>query len=237
MILLAKSKTASYILTLLLKINEQQEAILHKRIELGRKIYNACLGLALKRYKVMTESKKYRKVKRELYSINKKFHSVNNSKIKKELDKARKLLYKQLEDIHKEYDLTNYSLINSITPIYKPFNKNIDNKTAQAIGDRVWSAISKLLAGEADKVYFKKYGEFNSLQGKWNKSGIKYNKETNSIEWNKMSIPTIVKQNDIYAHLALNDNVKFVRIIRKMIRGKYKFLCSIDYGRNSSKEI
>jgi len=220
---LAKSKTPSYVLILPIRINKQQEAILHKRIELGRKVYNTCLGLALKHYKVMTESKVYRQVKNEIKSTNNQFHNTRDLQTKKELGKIRKTLYNKLEGIYKEYNLTNYGIINSITPIYKPFNKNIDSRTAYAIGDRVWIAISNLLTGEANELQFKRYGEFNSLEGKWNKSGMKYNEKSNTIEWNGMSIPAIVNKNDTYAHIALNDKIKYCRIVRKQIRGKYKF--------------
>lgn len=218
---MTKSNSSTYILNLKIKTNKQQKAILNKRMEIGRNIYNACLGQALKRYRTMSESKKYRKLKKELKVVNRKFHGSTSRKNQLVYKKERDALYKELNNIYKEYKLDNYGIVNTITPIYKPFNKNIDNKTAQAIGDRVYKAICDLLNG--DNVYFKKYGEFNSLEGKWNKSGLKYKNETKTIEWNKLSLPVIVKKNDIYAHVALEDRVKYVRIVRKMIRGKYKF--------------
>lgn len=222
---MSKPKSLTYILNLKIKTNKQQEAILNKRMEIGRQIYNTCLGLALKRYKAMSESKKYRKIKNKLKIANHKFHNSINKKNQSVYKKERDMLYKQLNSIYREFKLDNYGIVNTITLIYKPFNKNIDNKTAQAIGDRVYKAVSKLLEG--DKVQFKSYGEFNSLEGKWNKSGLKFKNETKTIEWNKLSLPVIIKQNDIYAHLALEDRVKYVRIVRKMIRGKYKFYAQL----------
>ncbi|MEA1974058.1 MAG: transposase [Bacillota bacterium] len=130
--------------------------------------------------------------------------------------------YKELNLLYKEFGLTEYALINYTTPLYKPFKKNIDNKTAQAIASRVWKAVDKLLKGDAQKVYFKKYNKFNSLEGKWNKSGIKYDGIGN-IVWNKVKLPIIIKKNDQYAEAAIQDRVKYSRIIRKLIRGKYKY--------------
>ena len=48
---MAKSKTASYVLTLQLKTEKFQEDILDDRLEKCRKIYNSCLGEALKETK------------------------------------------------------------------------------------------------------------------------------------------------------------------------------------------
>lgn len=214
-------KTSSYILTLELKTNDRDISILDKRMEIGRHLYNSILGKGLKKYKAMIERKEYRKVIKELNIINKKYHNCKNETRAKEINKKRIEKYKELADIYKEFGLDEYSFINDMTSMYKPFNKNIDNKTAQAIASRAWKAIEKLLNGDGEKVKFKKYGELNSLEGKWNKSGIKYKDKT--IIWNKLNIPVIVKPNDDYAHKALEDRVKYCRIVRKFIRGKYKY--------------
>lgn len=43
--------TPSYVLTLPLKTEKWQEDVLSKRFEIGRKLYNSCLGELLKRCK------------------------------------------------------------------------------------------------------------------------------------------------------------------------------------------
>ena len=55
-----------------------------------------------------------------------------------------------------------------MTAMYKPFSKNIDNKTAQALASRAWEALKKFIYLNAEKVYFIKYGEMESIEGKWN---------------------------------------------------------------------
>lgn len=45
---------------------------------------------------------------------------------------------------------------------------------------------------EADKVYFKKYGELNSLEGKSNKTGIRF--KDKCLIWNRLIIPAIIKK-------------------------------------------
>lgn len=36
--------------------------------------------------------------------------------------------------------------------MYKPFNKNIDNKTAQALASRGWKVLEKLIYSNAERV-------------------------------------------------------------------------------------
>jgi hypothetical protein len=41
--------------------------------------------------------------------------------------------------------------------------------------------------------------------------------------WGKIKIPVKFRENDTYEKQALKDKVKYCRIVRKTIRGKYKF--------------
>lgn len=216
-----KSKTPTYVLTLQLKTKPYEEDILNKRLEIGRKIYNAVLGEGLKRYNVMTERKAYRKLNNRLKDINKRYHNCKDDKKKEAIAKERKLLYKEMNSLYESFGLTEYSLINYVQPMYKHFKTNIDSKTGQSIAGRVWSAVSKLLKGEAERVHFKRYGELNSLEGRWNESGIKY--AEGYVVWNGLKMPVIIKSNDKYAQRSILDRVKYVRIKRVFIRGKYKY--------------
>ncbi|TXK87074.1 transposase, partial [Parageobacillus sp. SY1] len=68
---------------------------------------------------------------------------------------------------------------------------------------------------------FKKYNEMDSLEGKSNSTGIRF--KNSKLQWIGLNIPVIIKKNDIYAHMALQDRIKYCRIVRKLIRGKIKY--------------
>lgn len=197
---MAKSKSASYVLTLKLKTELWQEHILEKRFEIGRRLYNACLHELLKRYKKLQNDKNYKEL------------------IKQEKTKERNKL---LNNLHKEYGLNEYAIHSFIKPMQQHFKKNIDSSTAQKIATRAWQAIEKLIFNNAEKVKFKKYNEMDSLEGKSNSTGIRF--KNNKLQWNGLNIPVIIKKNDIYAHMALQDRIKYCRIVRKLIRGKIKY--------------
>ena len=218
---MAKKQTPSYVLTLKLDTNNRDEAILDKRFEICRKLYNSILGLGLKRFKAVSELKAYRKLRKELAELNKSYYKDENSKKSKLNEKLRKEKYKELTNFLGEYGINEYSLINEMTPMYKPFNKNIDNKTAQALASRAWKALDKLIYSNAERVNFIKFDELYSVEGKWNASGITY--RDGFIKWNKLNLPVIIKNNDIYAQKAIQDRIKYCRIVRKLIRGEYKF--------------
>lgn len=191
---------SNFTLTLKLNTEKYQEDILDKRLEISRSIYNSCLGELFKRYDTMKQSKEYQKV------------------VKMEAGKERNQLFNEL---NKKYGLTEYSLHKYIKPMQKHFKINIDSSTAQKIATRCFKAFQKLMFHQANKVCFKKYGKMNSVEGKSNKTGIRF--KENILIWNGLEIPVTIKKNDEYAHMALMNKIKYCRIVRKFICGKYKY--------------
>jgi hypothetical protein len=54
-----RCKTPSFVTEIPLQVNPAQEKILLKRLDAGRKVYNACLGEALQRLRKMRDSQAY----------------------------------------------------------------------------------------------------------------------------------------------------------------------------------
>lgn len=212
-----KEQKQRYILTLKLETEKFQEDILSKRFEIGRQIYNTVLGKALTRYKEMIKTKRWRE------------NQINISKVyktEKDKNKAKKLSKKYFEvkkSMLKEFNISEYSLHADVKGVQKHFKDNIDSFTAQKIASNVWKAFDKLLYGDCEMVHFKSYNDgLNSLEGKSNKTGIRYVLNDNKLNWNGLSINVQNKLNN-YEITALRDEIKYCRIVRKFIRNKYKY--------------
>ena len=199
---MSKIETFNYVLTLQLNTELYQEDILNKRFNISRQIYNACLGEILKRYNHMKESKEYRRI----------------SKLVKGKDRN-----KQFNDLDKSYDISEYSLYKFVKLIQHHFKENIDSQTAQSLAKRAYMAYGKLMLHTAKRVNFIKYDELKSVEGKMNRTGIRYNIKYNQLIWNGLIIPVIIKDNDLYAQKAIQDRIKYCRIKREMIKGKYHY--------------
>jgi transposase len=191
---------STFVLTLKLNTEKYQEDILNKRFDIGRQIYNACLGELFKRYETMKQSKIYQET------------------LKMKKSKKRN---KNFNKLNKQFGLTEYSLHDFVKPIQHHFKKNIDSQTCQKIASRCFDAFKDKIYNPKIKVRFKRYGSFNSLEGKSNDTGIKYRGQR--LKWNKLNIPIIIKKGDDYAKEALENKIKYCRILRKTIRGKEKY--------------
>lgn len=188
----------NYVLTLPLKTEIFQEDILNKNFEECRIIYNSCIGELYKRYNHIKESKQYQKV------------------LKLPKGKDRNKLF---NDLNKKYTLTEYSLHDFVKPMSKYYK--IDSMTVQKIATRAFNAFQKLMFHTAKKVYFKSYGELNSIEGKSNKQGIRF--KDGKLIFQGMNISIIIKKNDYYAQQSLENTIKYCRIKREMIKGKYHY--------------
>jgi hypothetical protein len=206
-----------YCITLSLKTEIFQEDILDKRFEIGRKMYNAVLSKAYKRYNCMIETKKYRSLKQQVKEL---YNSIDkqNKKILKEV-------YKELNEMYKEYRLHEYSLHEDIKGIQHHFDENIDSFTAQKIATRVWKSMEDLLFGSGEELHFKRYGKLDSLEGKSNTTGIRF--KDDSLVWNGLKIPVEIDYKNPYEYQAMQDKICYCRVKRKFIREKYKYYLQI----------
>lgn len=192
---------------------------MNKRFEIGRQIYNSLVNVTQKRYKEMIKTKKYR----ELMS------SLTGDK------KTDKEIRKQINDIHKQYDMSEYSFHKDVKMMQKHFKDNIDSFTAQKIATALWKSYEKFLYGNGKKVYYKKYGTLDSLEGKSNGSGIRF--KDDMIFWNGLEIPVIIDYNNYYEYQAMQCKICYNRIVRKFIKNKYKYYVQIVFKGNPPVKV
>ena len=202
---------AYFIVQFPLKTEMYQEDILDKRFEIGRQIYNSLVSITQKRYKEMTKTKKYRVLISQL--------SGDKNKDKD--------IWKQINDIKKQFGMSEYSFFNDVKKLQHHFSDNIDAFTARSIASNLWRAYEKLLYGNGEKIHYKKYGTFNSLEGNTNKQSIRFKNDT--FLWNGLKIPVIIDYNNYYEDQALKSEIVYCRIVRKFIRTEYKYYVQIVF--------
>ena len=200
---------ANFIVQFPLKTEMYQEDILNKRFEMGRKIYNSLVHVTQKRYKEMIKTKKYRNL---LYSL------TGNKKSDKDI-------WKQINAVRKQYGMSEYSFHEDVKKMQKHFKDNIDSFTAQKIATELWKSYDKLFYGNGKKVYYKKHGSLNTLEGKSNKTGIRFKDDV--FIWNGLEIPVVIDYDNYYEYETLQRDICYCRIVRKYIRNKYKYYVQI----------
>lgn len=202
---------ANFIVQFPLKTEKYQEDILDKRFKIGRQIYNSLVNITQKRYKEMIKTKKYRNLISQLSGDKKK-------------DKA---IWTQINDIRKQFSMSEYLFYHEVKRLQHHFSDNIDALTARSIASNLWRAYEKLFYRNGEKIHYKKYGNLNSLEGKTNKQGIRFKNDT--ILWNGLKIPVIINYNNYYENQSLKSEIVYCRLIRKFVRNKYKYYVQIAF--------
>ena len=208
------SIVSNFIVEFPLKTQKYQEDILNRRFEIGRKIYNSLVNITQKRYKEMIKTKKYITLMSSL---------TGNKKTDKDI-------WKQINDIRKQYSMTEYSFHEDVKEMQKHFKDNIDSFTAQKIATALWKAYDELFFGNGKKVYYKRYDELNSLEGKSNKTGIRFIDDF--LIWNGLKVLVIIDYNNQYEYEAINCKICYNRIVRKYVKNKYRFYIQIVFKGN-----
>ena len=210
---------ANFIVEFPLKTEKYQEDILNKRFEIGRQIYNSLVNVTQKRYKEMIKTKEYR----NLISL-----LTGNKKTDIEI-------WKRIDDVRKQYSMSEYSFHKDVKNLQHHFKDNVDSATAQKIATELWKSYDKLFYGNGKKVYYKKNGEFNSLEGKSNSYGIRF--KDDMILWNGLEIPVVIDYDNYYEYQAMQSKICYNRIVRKYVRNKYKYYVQIVFKGNPPVKV
>jgi transposase len=202
-----KTKTLSFVTEIPLVVSAIDERVLLSRFEAGRQLYNACLGEAMRRLRLVKQSKLYQKAKK-----------IKGNK------KGRSAAFADANKVYKysEYDLHTFATIVRRSWI----GEHIDSNTAQKLATRAFNASQKVAFGLAKKVRFKGKSQLDSLEGKTNTTGIRWHQQ--ALVWgSELKLQPYLKGNDPVILHGLNSRVKYVRLVRRRLNNQTRYYAQL----------
>ena len=206
--------------------------VLSSRFEAARQLYNACLSDSLKRLDAARNDPAWQAATR----LSKKITAVDALGAKKKIaNPARREAFNALRS---QYGLSEYAT--HAHPSLAAdcwIRTHLDINTAQKVATRAWRAVEGYMFGRLGRPRYVPWFEpFESVEGKGS-AGIRFVAGADNagpcIEWNskstrhgqgfKLSLPLVVDPNDELEAHALAQRVKYVRLLRKEIRGEICF--------------
>ncbi len=201
--------TPSFITELPLIVSSQTDKELMSRFQAGRYLYNACLTEAMIRVGLVQKSEFYQAAKELPRTIKKGSKNISNPERKRLFNEA-----------WKRYNFSEYDLHSFATKTAKSAKwiaEKVDSNTQQKLATRAFNAALKVLLGRAKKVRYKVTNRFRSVEGKSNKTGIRW--KDNQLVWGKLKIKAKINWlNPVIKH-GLDSPVKYVRILWREIKG------------------
>ncbi len=196
----------SFITEVALVVSPASERVLLSRLEAARQMYNALLNEAMRRVNLIRQSKDFARAR-----------SLKPSNL------WRKVLCKRARERH---DFSEYAIHSYSTYLrHSWLGDHIDSNTAQKLATRAYKAVERLLFGRAKRVRFKGKNQMDSVEGKSNKSGIRWKSE--GIEWSGLQLKALITENDPVVLHGLNSKVKYVRLVRRKVSGRNRFYAQL----------
>jgi len=197
-------RTDSFILTLEAYITDR--SFIEKYFRVMDQIYNGCLDVALKRLHKLQMDPEYQRL-------------VKDKTVK---DRSKKIRQKQLE-----YGYTEYQLHEKAAEMKHHFSDIVGIDECQKQATKAFRAVEKLRFRQADQVRHHSRHDDTSVEGKSKKSPLNYRNGLLYIGRDHR-YEVIIKPNDVYAMEAIQNNrLKYVRLIRKTIRGKTRYFVQL----------
>ena len=197
-------RTDSFILTLETDIKDT--AFIEKYFRVLDQIYNGCLDVALKRLHKLQMDPEYQRLVKD--------RSVTG--------RSKKIRQKQLE-----YGYTEYQLHEKAAEMKHHFSDIIGIDECQKQATKAFHAVEKLRFHEADHVRHHSGHDDTSVEGKSKNSALNYRNGLLYIGRNHR-YDVIINPDDAYALEAIRNNrLKYVRLIRKTIRGRTRYFVQL----------
>lgn len=225
---MAKAKTPSFVLELELFLTPHECKQLKKKLNIGRQIYNACLGEALKRLHKIQNDKAYGMLVKALKALIKRIAALEKQPASKEQKETLKQLKQQktrlmaeCKSIELAFGYSEYQLHAWSAECGHHFEGQLGINEIQKLATRAFQAVEKVHYQKAEQVHFKKAGELISVENKSNNTGLRW--KNGQVLWGKLAMAVRIPKKDAYAQKALESRTKYIRIIPKIIRGKERF--------------
>jgi len=206
-----REKTPSFICELPLRVTQQQKVVLLTRLEAGRQLYNACLGEAIRRLRLIRQSKDY-----------------NLARTLRKNNPQRLILFKRARE---RWGFSDYEVQAYATRIrHSWIGEHIDAHTSQKLATRAYAAAEKLMYGSAKSVRFKGKNQLDSLESKSNVAGIRWRNDKEvcrAVEWSGVTLNAIIEDYDPVVMHGLSCRTKYVRLVRRKYNGANLFYAQL----------
>ena len=219
-------QTSSYVVSVNLKLPESVEHRLEKSFHIANSAYNEALSFGLRRFEALKQNSRYR----ELLELRR-----NNDNQCKEYDRA-------LFELQKAYGLTEFGLSNLLSQQRKNLNspyRQLNSGELQVIAGQAYKALEKVLFYQikSSSIRFRSKYDLNvSYRNRVNTTGTRLIPSDRKgyayrlyIHKASTFVDIPMKAFNHYQQLSLlrSEKIKYVQIIRKIIRGKRVYILQI----------
>lgn len=216
---MAKEKKQCCVLTLRLEPEKWQEDVIEKRFKIMEHLKNSLIAFEMRKLKNLERTRVYKDLQQRIENTDKD---------------SRKELYTQRRELLKRTGFTKYDFVDDITLMQKHFIEHFAAQIAHRTAADTWEAFEKMLYGTGKKVHFLRRNTLDSIACKKEGNGMRF--RDGFFVWsggqckNKISLKIKVAEPATdYERAMLERDIKYLRIVRKWSKTKYKYYLQITF--------
>ena len=214
------------VLTMALLTEPWQEHILEKRFAIIEHLKNQLIAMELRKLKNLQRTKVYRNLIAEIEAAPKE---------------KRKPLYNKRTKMLRDAGFSEFAFKDDMTPMQKHFVEHISAQVSHKAASDVWRSFEKYLFDSGREVHFHKRGTLESVACQ--KLGSEMHYEENVFIWNggrskdKISLQIkVAPPSTDYEREMLTKTIKYVRVVRKWMKTRYKYYLQFTLDGSSVKK-
>ncbi|MGO8946211.1 MAG: RNA-guided endonuclease TnpB family protein [Ktedonobacterales bacterium] len=210
-------RTPSFVCEVPMRATPVDERVLLARLEAGRALYNACLGEARKRLRLVQESRAYQQARRLPKKSQERRDAFQSARAAYAFSDAALQAYAK-DCRHKSHWIEDH----------------LDAPVCQKLASRAFNSVQRVALRKAKRVRFKGKHQLDTVEGKSNKTGLAW--RSDRLVWKGLTLlahlPRLRKgqkleqRDPVLAH-GLASRVKYVRLVRRKIRGHNRFFAQL----------
>ncbi|NMP24100.1 RNA-guided endonuclease TnpB family protein [Sulfobacillus harzensis] len=206
-----RATTPSFVCEVPLRVIPTQEDTLQTRFEAARQLYNALLGEALKRLRLLQQSRAYQTARR----------------LARTQPKQRAAAFARARQA---VGFTEFALSQYATAIHQSWiGDHVDAVIGQTLTKRAFQAVNRMALAQAKKVRFKGQRglhQISSLEGKSNAAGLRWRND--ALHWGDLILPMVphADRDPVIAY-GLAHRIKYVRLVRRTINGRFRWFAQL----------
>ena len=238
-----RSSTPSYILTLPLRYQPWQKDYLDKLFKVAGYACNNLIADRKKDLQQLERSRQWRyiisrlkEIKEDLIALNELPQDKKDDGIRTKIEalcKERDELYQQKKDMLWTAGFSEWGFEKRMTKYRNYYSKTLNSAVAQKLASRVWRKFYDYFYGKGEEIKFIPWDKMTSLEDKTNATGFIF--KGSYVEINKVKIAVGLPKSEkeevspsaAYEFVALRDETKYCRVIRRWSKNGWHYLIQL----------
>lgn len=218
------TSTEVFALTVPLRCEPWQRDKLDAIFQCCNNVKNALISKKLKALKQLERTAAWKSLKAEMAAVyaEMKDHKPTNVQLRE-----LRPLFRKSKELLSQYGITKNDFESDVKYIAKHFGKNVHIHVAQKLSYDTWSSFEKYLFGNGKAIRFSLIGDFSSIEGKSNVTGVRYS--GGCLLYGKLKLPLAFSKKDPYDYerQAMSRAIHYCRLTRRWYPDGWRYFAQL----------